>query len=62
MILRWYCCPQMWLLASIDQFGADAQCVPALRDFALEDGAHAQFATNCLRIRFLSLEAKGGVS
>jgi hypothetical protein len=35
---------------------------PSLRDFALEDRAHVQLATNRLRIRFFSLEAKGRVS
>ena len=52
----------MAAIAGINQLGADVQCVPSLRDSALEDRAHAQLAAKSLSIRFFPLVAENGVS
>src|SRR6266478_4854818 len=54
--------PDVAAVAGIDQLGADVQCVPSLRDSALEDHTHAQLAANRLNVRIFSLVAKNRVS
>jgi hypothetical protein len=53
----------MWLLSrTLISSALDVQCIPSLRDPALEDRAHPQLAANHARFCFFSLVTESGVS
>src|SRR5215469_8610005 len=47
--------PDVTVIASVNQLGADLQIISALHDSAFEHGANTELSADCLRVRILPL-------